>query len=413
MKRMIWYEWKRIWGSRLTQFAVLGCALFLAFSVFSNIRLISGTDTDGQTVTGLEAVRVQKETRKEVKLDQETVDAVMEEYLGYTEDPATSSDDRDLAYLSEEMYVKWYLPNLPVLHLIDGAYRAYPEQRNDSMRDVFLQSRGKDFSEARKERVWENLEDAVNRGEITAAEADWWNAEDDAVGEMSYEYNRAWWEIINSASLIILVMLVVCIGTSPVFAGEYQSKCDSLLLSMRYGKSRLILAKLTSSFLFATVVYWGCMGLFAGIYLAVLGTDGWNLPVQALDENVSISYNLTSIQACGLVLVMGYVLTLGLAGVVLLLSSLMKNPYGVVITSFLFLCVPLFLSMNRGGYVWQHLLGLLPEKIADFGFGSYMVYSIGGLTVTWPAAAMIVNVVCAVLLSGLAYGFFHRHQVNK
>ena len=413
MKRMIWYEWKRIWGSRLTQFAVLGCALFLAFSVFSNIRLISETDADGQKVTGLEAVQVQKENRKEVTLDQETVDAVVDEYLAYTEDPATASDDRDLAYLSEEMYVKWYLPNLPVLHLIDGAYRAYPEQRNDSMREVLLQSRGKDFSEARKERVWENLENAVSLGEITEEEADWWNTKDDAVGEMSYVYNRAWWEIINSASLTILVMLVVCIGTAPVFAGEYQSKCDSLLLSMRYGKSRLILAKLTSSFLFTTVVYWGCMGLFTGIYLAVLGTDGWNLPVQALGENVSISYDLTSIQACGLVLAMGYVLTLGLAGVVLLLSSLMKNPYGVVITSVVFLCVPLFLSLNEGGYVWKHLLGLLPEKIADFGFWSYMVYRIGGLTVTWPAAAMIVNGVCAVLLSGLAYGFFRRHQVNK
>ena len=261
--------------------------------------------------------------------------------------------------------------------------------------------------------MWENLENAVSLGEITEEEADWWDTKDDAVGEMSYVYNRAWWEIINSASLTILVMLVVCIGISPVFAGEYQSKCDSLLLSMRYGKSRLILAKLTSSFLFTTVVYWGCMGLFTGIYLAVLGTDGWNLPVQALGENVSISYDLTSIQACGLVLAMGYVLTLGLAGVVLLLSSLMKNPYGVVITSVLFLCVPLFLSLNEGGYVWKHLLGLLPEKIADFGFWSYMVYRIGGLTVTWPAAAMIVNGVCAVLLSGLAYGFFRRHQVNK
>ena len=274
MRRMIWYEWKRIWGSRLTQFAVLGCALFLAFSVWSNIRLISTTDADGQTVTGLEAVQVQKESRKEVNLDQETVDALVDEYLDYTQDPAASSDDRDLAYLSEEMYVKWYLPNLPVLHLIDGAYRTYPEQRNDSMREVLLQSRGKDFSEARKERVWENLEDAVNRGEITAAEADWWNEKDDTVGEAAYGYNRAWWEISNSTSLVILVMLVICIGTAPVFAGEYQSKCDSLLLSMRYGKSRLILAKLTSSFLFSTVVYWGCMGLFAGLYLAVLGTDG-------------------------------------------------------------------------------------------------------------------------------------------
>ena len=182
---------------------------------------------------------------------------------------------------------------------------------------------------------------------------------------------------------------------------------------MRYGKSRLILAKLISSFLFTTVVYWVSMGIFSGIYLAVMGLDGWNLPVQTLYEDMSIGYNLTAAEACGLILVMGYIMTLGVMGVVLILSSLMKNPYGVIITTFLFLCVPLFLSLNRGGYLWKHVLALLPEKISEFSFSSYLVYSVGGLTVTWPVAAMIVNGVCAVVLSGAAYVCFRRHQVNR
>lgn len=409
---MIWYEWKRIWNSRLTQLAVIGCILFFAFSAWSNIRLIRETDKSGESVTGLAAVELMKEYQKEVTLDQETADKYTEEYLAYTQNPATSSDERDMMYLSEEMYVKWYLPNRQILRPIAGVYRT-SEQPNASDREILSQNAGKDFYEARKERVQENLSYAVSTNQITPSEADWWNEKDNAVGEYVSGYNRAWWELVNATSLIMLIMMVVGIGTAPVFAGEYQTKCDSLLLGMRYGKNRLIMAKLASSFLFTTAAYWLALGIFAGIYLAALGADGWNLPVQSLYDDPSISYNLTAAQACGLILVMGYIMTLGFMGVVLLLSSLMKNPYGVIITTFLFLCVPLFLSLSRGGYLWKHFLALLPEKIADFSFSSYLVYTVGGVTVTWPAAAMIVNGVGAVILAGVAYMCFKRHQVNK
>ena len=353
-----------------------------------------------------------KEYQKEVTLDQETADKYTEEYLSYTQNPDTSSDNRDMMYLSEEMYLNWYIPNRHILRPVVNAYRT-AEQYNDSMLDVLSQSAGNDLYEARKDRVQESLSSAVSRNEITASEADWWNEKDNEVGQYATGYSRAWWELLNSPSLIILIMMAVGIGIAPMFAGEYQTKCDSLLLGMRYGKSRLILAKLISSFLFTTVVYWVSMGIFSGIYLAVMGLDGWNLPVQALYEDMSIGYNLTAAEACGLILVMGYIMTLGVMGVVLILSSLMKNPYGVIITTFLFLCVPLFLSLNRGGYLWKHVLALLPEKISEFSFSSYLVYSVGGLTVTWPVAAMIVNGVCAVVLSGAAYVCFRRHQVNR
>ena len=39
-------------------------------------------------------------------------------------------------------------------------------------------------------------------------------------------------------------------------------------------------------------------------------------------------------------LLAGYVVTLGLAGLVLFLSALFKNPYVVIVTAFLYLCVP-------------------------------------------------------------------------
>ena len=411
MKRMIWYEWKRIWQSRLTQFAVIGCILFLLFCTWSNIRQIQTTDGEGNQVTGMAAVKALKETER-ITLDQETVTAIMQEYLDYTENPDTSSDDPELQYLSEKMYRTWYLPNRGLLNLISGTYMQ-EGQGNVSDRQLFEKNFGKDFYEARKERVQERLTYYVNLGSVTPSEADWWDEQDDKVGEYTYGNYKVWDILISNLPWILFIMMIVCVGIAPVFAGEYQSKCDSLLLCMKHGKHRLILAKLAASTVYASVLYWGIVSLYSAVLLIFVGTDSWDLPVQLIYSGMPSSYALTTSQAYLLALLMGYVMTLGLGGLVLLLSALFKNPYVVIVTAFLYLCVPLFLSTNSGGYLWVHLLALLPEKISEFHFASYIAYSMGNIKMTLPMAAMIVNGLCAVVFSGLAYLFFRRHQVNR
>lgn len=411
MKRMIWYEWKRIWQSRLTQFAVIGCILFLLFCTWSNIRQIQTTDSEGNQVTGMAAVKALKETER-ITLDQETVTAIMQEYLDYTENPATSSDDSKLVYLSEEMYRTWYLPRMELMNQIISVYFHKGQEYVDD-RQLLEENLGRDFYEARKERVQERLTYYVDLGSVTPSEADWWDEQDDEVGEYTYGNYKVWDILISNLPWVLFIMMVICVGIAPVFAGEYQSKCDSLLLCMKHGKHRLILAKLAASTVYASVLYWGIVSLYSAVLLIFVGKDGWDLPVQLLYSGMSSSYALTTSQAYFLALLMGYVMTLGLGGLVLLLSALFKNPYVVIVTAFLYLCVPLFLSTNSGGYLWVHLLALLPEKISEFHFASYIAYSIGNIKMTLPTAAMIVNGLCAVIFSGLAYLFFRRHQVNR
>lgn len=411
MKRMIWYEWKRIWQSRLTQFAVIGCILFLLFCTWSNIRQIQTTDSEGNQVTGMAAVKALKETER-ITLDQETVTAIMQEYLDYTEKPATSSDDSKLVYLSEEMYRTCYLPRMELMNQIISVYFHKGQEYVDD-RQLLEENLGRDFYEARKERVQERLTYYVNLGSVTPSEADWWDEQDDKVGEYTYGNYKVWEILISNLPWVLFIMMVICVGIAPVFAGEYQSKCDSLLLCMKHGKHRLILAKLAASTVYASVLYWGIVSLYSAVLLIFVGKDGWDLPVQLIYSGMPSSYALTTSQAYLLALLAGYVVTLGLAGLVLFLSALFKNPYVVIVTAFLYLCVPLFLSTNSGGYLWVHLLALLPEKISEFHFASYIAYSIGNIKMTLPTASMIVNGLCAVVFSGLAYFFFRRHQVNR
>ena len=77
---------------------------------------------------------------------------------------------------------------------------------------------------------------------------------------------------------------------------------------MRFGKNRLILAKLVSSFLYTSVVYWGITLLYSAVYLMLLGTRGWDLPIQINYPSVSVSYDLNMMQACGLLLLLGSLL---------------------------------------------------------------------------------------------------------
>lgn len=410
---MIWYEWKRIWMSRLTQLTVIGCSIFFLLTALGQIRFLSATDSNGNQIYGMNAVEVLKENQKSITLDQKTVTAVMGQYLEYTNNPSTSSENPDLKYLSEDVYRKWYLPNQDLILMISRSCqdRNRPEE---TIKDIFARNLDRDFYKARKASVDDTLDVEVNKNVLTQSEVKWWNEQEKYIGQLSFGYCQTWEQILSTSSLLLLIMMVVCIGIAPIFAGEYQTKSDSILLCMRYGRSRLIISKAVASILYSSVVYWGIILFYIGIYIITLGAEGWDVSIQSYRYLREISsYNLTIGAASGILVLMGYAMTLGITGIVLLLSSLFKNAYGVIITVFLIILVPLFLSLASGGYMWQHILGILPGKISEFNFGSHMVYSLGGMTVTWPVAAVVINCGFAIIFTLMGCRFFSKHQVNK
>ena len=109
MGRLIRYEWKKIWQSRMVQGAVLACSVFILFCIYMSIMQLETYDKRGNRITGIDAVREVKKTQ-EVLLDQEEVNQIVKEYLDYTKNPQTSSDKKEFEFLSEKVYRTWYLP---------------------------------------------------------------------------------------------------------------------------------------------------------------------------------------------------------------------------------------------------------------------------------------------------------------
>lgn len=408
MRGMIWYEWKKIWGNRLTGLSVLGCILFLLFGTWSNIRQVYAWDSQGTMVSGLLAKEVLKQTQVRQVLDQEAVEKIMQEYLDGAKRIKKESSDPQTA--SDMIRQTLYLPQGDLHRFIANAYK---EQADDETEIVYQKSMGRDFYQAYSERKKAYTAFLEGQGEITTEQAAYWNKRNEAVKEYSYGYRKGWEQILYNMKWGILVMMIVCIGIAPVFAGEYQSKCDSLFLCMKYGKNKLAAAKVVTAWLYTSAVYVGITVINFVVVALFLGLEGWDLPVQWYNPSIPASYDVAMGQACLLMFVLGYVLTLGIMSVTLWMSSIFKNAYGVIVTAFLLLIVPLFLQMGSCGYLLGHILSLLPSNILHFSFFDYTAYSFGGKVFDCLSMDLIVNGTAALAFSLAGYRMFTRHQVNR
>lgn len=411
MVSMVKYEWKKIWGNRLTQLSVIGCSVFLIFCVYMSILQITATDKNGQTYYGMSAVEVMKDTQQKTELTQKKVDELVKQYLKYAADSNTNSNNETYQYLSEDIYKTFYLPNRDVLSLITNVYRE--PGSGSSMKDVLEKNVGKDFKKARLERDRYYIETKEKHGQLTSVEADYWENKVENIQEYQFGYHKGWSMILDALTWPVLIMMIICIGIAPIFAGEYQSKCDSLILCMKYGKSKLISAKVIAAWLYTTCVYWGISLIYSIVYIVLLGMKGVELPIQLKYPAMSVGYTLTMGQAVVYALVLAYAFALGIMGITILMSAMLKNTYGVIIIAFLLIIVPTFLAPDAGGYIWSHVLCLLPSKIADFSFQSYVAYSLGNVVLSWPSMAITVNAITAILFSVVSYFIFRKHQVNK
>ncbi len=408
MGDMIRYEWKKIWGSRLTQLSVLGCLLFVLFNTWANIKQVGVVDNEGMWVYGLSAKEVLKQTQTRLTLDQETVERIMQEYLDGAENIKRESGDSQSA--SDKIWRTLFLPKQRLHSFIS---RTYEGSTDDGVETVYQENMGRDFYQARSEEKKEYTALLESIGKITPEQAAYWNQRNEMQEAISFGYWEGWELILINLSWGILLMMIVCVGIAPVFAGEYQSKCDSLFLCMKYGKSRLPAAKVITAWLYASAVYVGITILNSAVVLLFLGTEGWDLPVQWYNPSAPVSYDVTMGQACLILFGLGYILTLGIMAVTLWMSSIFKNAYGVIVVAFLLLIIPTFLQMGSGGYVLEHILSLLPSNILHFSFFDYTAYSFGGKVFSCLSVDVLVNGIAAVVFSVAGYWMFRGHQVNK
>lgn len=409
MKTLVKYEFLKILRKKSTLIVMAVSLLITVFFFGLPILQFQTYNQDG-LLRGLEGIKYEKEqcATISVPLTNEYVGKTIEEVQELFENPDNVGYDGNEQFLIDDAYWDNIAPRENLLGLIARNYAAPNVSVGyNALNDLDISNKT-DFYQARQDKIETILSDS-SKG-LSEVEKEYWRNMNSKVEEpFQYGYFGGWEVIISAFELLMFAALAVCIVIAPVFAGEYQAGTDAVILSGKYGKTKLTTAKILAALLFGILAFALHVIIAFALPLTAFGIDGWNLPLQI--NGTTVPYPLTFLQGTLINLGVIYLVLIALIGLTLFLSARMKSPYLVLIVVVPVLFIPMFLSPNGTSGIYNLLVFLTPYQSSIPNFGSYLSYQFGPVVLDAFTMRAIVYVILALILLPLARIGFKKHQV--
>lgn len=407
---LIKYEFLKILRKKSTLIVMAASLLVTAFLFGLPVIQFQTYNQEG-VIKGLGGIAYEKEQAADysVPLTNEYVTETIREVQQLFENPDNVGYDGYERILIDNAYWDGIAPRENLLNMIAKNYVNPNENVGYNALPDLDVSEGTDFYTARQEKI-EKLLNTSSRN-LSEEQKDYWRDLSSKVDEpFGYGYYEGWEVVISSFELLMFALLAVCIVIAPVFSGEYQAGTDAVILSAKYGKTKLTTAKIIASYLFGVLAFTLHVVVALGLPLAAFGFDGWDLPLQI--ANTTIPYPFTFLEAVLVNLGVICLVLFAMIGLTLLLSAKMKSPYLVLIVLVPVLFIPLFLSPNGTTGAYNLTLFLLPYRSTMPELGKYITYQIGGLVLDAFTMRAVLYALLTVVMLPLARLFFSKHQVS-
>ena len=407
---LIKYEFLKILRKKSTLIVMAASLILTAFLFGLPIMQYQTYNQDG-VIKGADGIAYEKEqySNLSVSLSEEYITETILEVQQLFEDSDNVGYDGNEQFLIGDAY--WYniAPREKLLNMIAKNYDNPNESSGYHKFTDLDVTNGANFYQAMTSKI-ETLLNTSSR-ELSNEQKEFWSSMANKVDiPLQYGYYESWEIMISSFELLIFAILAICIVIAPVFSGEYQAGTDAIILSGKYGKTRLITAKIVSSLLFGILAFTLHIVVACGLPLVAFSVDGWNLPVQI--ANTTIPYPFTFLQATLVSIGIIYLILLAMIGLTLFLSSKMKTPYLVLIILVPVLFIPMFLTPNGTTGVYNLILFLLPYRATMPEIGKYLSYQFGSLVLDVFSVRAILYTLLTVVILPFARLGFKKHQVS-
>lgn len=182
-----------------------------------------------------------------------------------------------------------------------------------------------------------------------------------------YMYQEGWKILANSlSSLQIFCAIIISLLLASLFSYEDKTKAKTILLTTYKGKTSATLSKIFSGLILSTVLYSLIIGTFILTILSVFGFDGATNPIQTnFFFGWESPWNITNIQAIGLMFLCGLIGTLFFAGITMFISYKSKSTAIASIVSFILILLPDWLSNFASNQSLITLIKLLPDQLLN------------------------------------------------
>ena len=402
---LVKYEFLKILRKKSTLIVMAVSLILTGFLFGLPVMQYQIYDQDG-VIKGMDGIAFEKEQYADlsVPLSEEYVAGTIREVQELFEDPDNVGYDGNERFLIGDAYWNKVAPREKLLNLIANTYSDPNEMWGyNNLPDLDIKE-GTHFYQRMEGKIQAML-DSPSRA-LSGEQKEYWGSMAGKVDTpLQYGYYGGWEIIINSFELLMFSLLAVCIVVAPVFSGEYQAGTDAVILSAKYGKTKLTTAKIAASFLFGTAAFILHILVACGLTLAAFGIDGYDLPVQI--ANTAIPYPFIFLQAVLINIGILYLVLLAMIG----LSAKMKSPYFVLIILVPVLFIPMFLTPNGTTGAYNLTLFLLPYRAAMPELNKYISYQFGGLVLDALTVRAVLYSVLAVIMFPLARLGFKKHQV--
>jgi len=407
---LVKYEFLKILRKKST-LIVMAVSLLLTGFLFGLPIMQYQTYNQDDVIKGADGIAYEKEQYADlsVPLTEEYVAETIREVQGLFENPDNVGYDGNERFLIGDAYWDGVAPREKLLNLIANTYSNPNEIWGyNNLPDLDIKD-GASFYQTMKGKIKTLLNNPSRT--LSKEQKDYWGSMADKVDTpLQYGYYEGWEVIISSFELLMFALLAICIVVAPVFSGEYQAGTDAVILSAKYGKTKLATAKITASLLFGTAAFILHIVVACGLPLAAFGINGWNLPLTI--ANTTIPYPLTFLQAVLINIGIIYLVLLAMVGLTLLLSAQLKSPYLVLIFLVPILFIPVFLTPNGTTGAYNLTLFFLPYRAAMPEFSKYISYQFGSLVLDTLTIRAILYVFLTVIMLPLARLGFKNHQVS-
>lgn len=240
-----------------------------------------------------------------------------------------------------------------------------------------------------------------------------------------YITNRSFFGLYSVVDLLtavgtVIMPIMLILGISSVFSGEYATNMDSIILSSKRGKGHVITAKILAS-----AIYIASIGLYIFFLLLVLqilslgklGLIGWNYPVQATNSLSVSPYNFTILKYVIMHVLLYLFGGISLGGIVLLISVYSKNSIIPMVVGGGIFGFPLLLSQILGiqaekGLTW-YILHFSYEELINVRnmFSYYKSFDFFGYPVLYANVMVTLFVIITIIAIYAIYKGFRNHQV--
>lgn len=361
---------------------------------------------------GIKAIQIQRETDHALAgpLTAERLKTILHQYQTVY---GNSDNYNSAGPLKDEVYCNEILPYNAVLNLMRRVYspsRTYDPDILSSVNGGMVDR----FYETRHAQIQSIMNMDYTTGNYSQAEKDAVIRLDNKVSKpMTFDYSEGWTTLLVRAfsMIFVLVGLAVCITISPVFAYEYQTGADAVVLSSRYGRRETVRAKIAAGFLATSGIYLAAVFVSFASILAVFGMQGWNCEYQIMSTASVYCLKIWQVALFGVFI--NYVVVLSVMAFTTLLSAACKTPFAAVITSTLCTAAPLLFPTSQTNGFINKIISLLPVKAMDTHavFSSYVLFPIGKTVITLPCMILISACVLISVTLPAAQRKFCKHQV--